>query len=300
MPNWSDVLKEINNARSDHQKAANGVFDEVRRNYLAELHKYTGRNVIAYYSGWLQKPGLLQTSLDDEDKNGFMAAIHGLDRQIGLDVILHTPGGSGAATQSLVHYLRQMFGRDIRAIVQQLAMSAGTMIACSSKSILMGKQSNLGPVDPQLRGIPAYGVKEEFDRAYKEIKADPAKAYVWQPILNKYHPSFLTQCENAISWSKQFVTDQLNDVMFYKVRNKRQKVWKIVSNLTNYKAGHDRHIHIGECEQLGLKIERLEDNQKLQDLILTVHHCFMHTLANSNAYKITENHCGIAMIKNKH
>ena len=36
-----------------------------------------------------------------------------------------------------------------------MAMSGGTMIACSCKEILMGKHSSLGPVDPQIMGIAA-------------------------------------------------------------------------------------------------------------------------------------------------
>jgi ClpP class serine protease len=91
--------------------------------------------------------------INDEDKNGFMLCIHKLDKSKGLDLFLHTPGGSGAATESLVHYLRQIFGNDIRAFVPQLAMSAGTIIACACKEIFMGKHSNLGPVDPQIKGL---------------------------------------------------------------------------------------------------------------------------------------------------
>ena len=36
----------------------------------------------------------------------------------------------------------------------------------------------------------------------------------------------------------------------------------------------------------------------LQDLVLTVHHCYMNLLMNSAAYKIIENQNGIALIKN--
>lgn len=48
-------------------------------------------------------------------------------------------------------------------------MSAGTMIACSCKQILMGKHSSLGPVDPHFNGIPAIGVIEEIKKAYQQI-----------------------------------------------------------------------------------------------------------------------------------
>ena len=58
-----------------------------------------------------------------------MATIHKMDRKKGLDLILHTPGGDMAATKSLVDYLRIMFEGNVRAIVPQIAMSGGTMIA---------------------------------------------------------------------------------------------------------------------------------------------------------------------------
>jgi ClpP class serine protease len=147
MPNWNSVLREI---ALDQSRSAS-AFDRVRQRYLKQLARHTGRNVIAYYSGFLSKPNIEGTQLTDEDKNGFMLGIHGLKRERGLDLILHTPGGDGKATEALVDYLRSMFDKDIRAIIPQLAMSAGTMIACSCKSIVMGKQSSLGPVDPQFQ-----------------------------------------------------------------------------------------------------------------------------------------------------
>ena len=65
MPNWNEILNEIKEAGSTH--------DVVRRRYLAALHKLTRRNVIIYYSGWLQKPGLRGVEVSDADKNNFMS-----------------------------------------------------------------------------------------------------------------------------------------------------------------------------------------------------------------------------------
>ena len=203
MPNWSEILNSIEALRQQGIATANQAVDLTRRGYLQQLHNYRQRNIIAYYSGWLSKPGLLETEINDEDKNGFLAAVHRLDRNLGLDLILHTPGGSLAATESIVDYLRKMFGRDIVAVVPQMAMSAGTMLACSCAEIFMAKHSNLGPIDPHLRGIPAYGVVDEFKRAFREIKKDKTKIQVWGPILSQYRPTFLRQCENAANVKMQ-------------------------------------------------------------------------------------------------
>ena len=306
MSNWNQILQEINTeitsrtiAAQQANLAAQQAIDTVRRKYLRALSDHTGRNTIAYYSGFLSKSWVLGMEINDEDKNGLMMAIHGLERDKGLDLILHTPGGSIAAAESIVDYLKRMFGKDIRAIVPQIAMSAGTMIACACKKILMGKQSNLGPVDPQLNGIPAAGVIEEFRKAYEEIKQDPQKIVVWQFIIQRYTPSFLGQCENSIEWAKDFVRQQLEDNMFASYPDKNVLAGNIVTALTDFSGNkaHDRHIHFDECKKIGLDVELLENEQNLQDLVLTVHHCYMHSLMNTPAFKMIENQNGAAFVK---
>jgi len=300
MPNWNQVLHEINEVKT--QLALTSPLDVVRRKYLNELHQYTGRNVIAYYSAWLQRgPNTPNLSINDADKNALMAVVHGLDREKGLDLILHTPGGSIAAAESLVDYLRRMFGIDVRAIVPQIAMSAGTMMACSCREIIMGKQSNLGPIDPQINGMPATGVLREFEQAISEIKADPARVAVWQVIIGKYHPSFLQQCKNAIEWSKTVVEEWLRTGMFAGDRRGAAKAAKIVKELTNddVMKNHGRHVHIDQCRALKLKVTDLEADQTLQDLVLTVHHAYMQTLGEAvYVTKIVENQNGVALVSN--
>ncbi|MDR2944779.1 MAG: hypothetical protein LBU81_06870 [Methanosarcinales archaeon] len=216
MPSWNDILMEIQKESTVRPDA----LDFVRRKYLKKLHEATGRNVIAYYSGWLQKPGFASASIDDDDKNGFMNAICGLDRSKGLDLILHTPGGDTAATESIVNYLRKMFGDDIRAIIPLLSMSGGTMMACACKEIIMGKQSSIGPIDPQYNGVSTHGVIEEFEKAIKDAKTSPETIPIWQVIIAKYHPTFIGDCEKAIQWSSDMVQSWLETGMFKDCSNK--------------------------------------------------------------------------------
>src|SRR6476661_1744315 len=137
MPNWKEVLNEM----QAEQQAGNPLaLDTVRLKYLAQIHAHTGRNLIAYYSGWLQGRNPADAMVNDKDKNAFMVTIHKLDRSKGLDLILHTPGGDLAAAESIVDYLYSMFGKDIRAIIPQISMSAGTLMAMACKEIMMGKQ----------------------------------------------------------------------------------------------------------------------------------------------------------------
>ncbi|HNU23900.1 hypothetical protein [uncultured Mesotoga sp.] len=290
MPNWKDLLMEINQSGS--------TYDLIRRKYLLNLHDLTGRNVIAYYSGWLQRK-VPNVEINDSDKNGFMSVVCGLDRSKGLDLILHTPGGDVAATESIVDYLDQMFGvRNIRAIVPQLAMSCGTMISCACSEIIMGKHSNLGPIDPQLNDIPAHGVLEEFQTAVKECKADPSKLGLWQAIIAKYRPTFLGECNKAIEWTEELVKDWLAKGMFAGSANAQQTIQNIVKELGDHALtkSHNRHLSAEQCKAMNLKVSMLEDNQDFQEAVLSVHHAFIHTLHAKNVSKIIENHNGDAFI----
>lgn len=290
MPNWNALLAEINT------EAQEAPLDRVRRKYLRLLSKKTNRNIISYYSGWLQRR-VDNVEINDMDLNGIMTAVHGLDRSKGVDLILHTPGGEIAAAEQLVAYLKQMFGRDVRAIIPQIAMSAGTMIGCSCKSIVMGKQSCLGPIDPRFKGVSARGVIEEFNEAIKSCKTNPSLIPMWQVIISKYHPTFIAQCRAASSRAVTVVTDWLKDNMFHSDPNRSEKARIIVENFTNlgHNIGHDRHITKDEAIQSGLVIESLEDDQEFQDLVLTVHHSYMHSFSNSPATKAIENQNGVAM-----
>lgn len=303
MPSWTELLKEI--------KESGSTFDITRRRYIAKLSELTGRNVIAYYSGWLQKGGLpgfgsLPFGIDDNDKNGLMSCIYQMDRTKGLDLILHTPGGDTAATESIVQYLRSMFGSDIRAIVPQIAMSAGTMIACSCSEIIMGKHSNLGPIDPQFAGLPAHGVIEEFKRAGEEIQKNQARIPLWQPIIAKYSPTLVGECEKAIAWSEEMVKDWLLSGMFQasgqesaqELEALKGKADKVIFEMGSHALtkSHARHISLDQAKIIGLNVVALEDDQKLQDAVLSLHHAFILTLTDTSCFKIIENQLNVAVI----
>lgn len=282
MPAWGSVLAEIGKRQQSGQEAV----DIFRRKYLKLLYKHTGRNVIAYYSGWLfRAPNTPNLSVGDDDMNAFMACVHRLKRENGMALILHTTGGDIAATEAIVRYLWVMFNKDIRVIVPQLAMSAGTMIACSARSIVIEKQSSLGPIDPQIGGVPAQGVIDEFDMAIKSIQANPASAPLWQQVVSRYHPSFLLECSQTIEWSRRMVQDWLQENMLSlpDAKQSEEAAMRIVSYLGDHAltATHARHLSNAKCEEIELKIEHLEADPKLQDLVITVHHAYMQTFSMS-------------------
>ncbi|MCH9845695.1 MAG: S49 family peptidase [Alphaproteobacteria bacterium] len=300
MPSWreivGEILEEIKNITTD------GVNDEgkfniscwkARRKYIEKFHKHTGRNVLAYYSGWLQKTDVKfrdRTSISDIDIHALMACFYGMDFNKGLDLILHSPGGDVAATESIIHYLREKFDDNIRVFVPQISMSGGTMLALSGYEIWMGAHSNLGPIDPQMP-YSAKLILEEFEKAKKEILKNPAMLNVWRPILERISPTVLTNCQKAIEWSKQIAENTLQTGSMFQNKNDIEtKIIKIVDRLLDHDKNkdHGRHIQRDECKEMGLIIKDLETDQALQDIILSIHHAFIFSVSNTKTVKISQ------------
>ena len=139
----------------------------------------------------------------------------------------------------------------------------------------------------------------EIERALEEIAKDPARIQVWQFVLSKYNPTFIGQCEQAVEWAREFVRTSLAGNMFSDRADRDEIADRVVGALEDVRRNksHSRHIHIDDCIEMGLNIVSLEDDQSLQDAVLTVHHCFMHSLNVSGAGKIVENHKGAAFMK---
>ncbi len=195
MPTWTTLLEQLAKQKTDADKAA-----WHREQFEASLRSVSkergGRNVIIYASGFLQKPQAPSQALSigPEDINGFMAVMAGMDWGKGLTLILHTPGGTGNAAESIVAYLRSKFS-DIEVVIPTYAMSAGTMIALAADRLLMGRQSQLGPIDAQLvinnRLVSAHAIMDQFETARDEILEDLATAHVWAPVLQSMGPALL-------------------------------------------------------------------------------------------------------------
>lgn len=286
MASWDEVFSSVQSAPSP--------LDEVRSKAIEGLAEYRGRNVICYYSGWLQVSGSYASSINDDDMNGLMNAVYGLDKSKGLDLVLHTPGGDLAATEAIVNYLRDCFGDDVCAIVPQMAMSAGTMIACSCREVIMGKQSSLGPTDPQLGGVAAGGVVEEFEEAVRQIGERPESAALWGQIIGQYHPTFIGDCQKAVAMSHDIVRQWLVRNMLSGDSDCDERADRIVGLLGHHEASamHNRHFSHNELEKIGMHVSMMEDDDELQDRILTVHHAFMVTFQKAQLAKIIESSNG--------
>lgn len=300
MPSWGEILHELNH----YPPEAVTRYDDVRRSYLVRLHQKTGRAVILYATRYMQPtqgvdPQMLSVAIGDIQ--GLMEVMRGVD-QSELDLIIHSPGGSIDAAEAFVTYLRSKFSH-IRAIVPHAAMSAASMISCGADEIVMGKHSFLGPFDPQFvlqtplgnRMVPAQAILEQFEKAQKECSQDPSKLASWVPMLSQYGPDLLVQCSNASNLAKNIVKKWLESYMFNGDEAKANFVSEWLSKHENFNS-HSRFLSREMLKAQGMNIIDLEDDQELQDLVLSVYHATTHSFAATPAAKIIENHLGRAYL----
>jgi hypothetical protein len=304
MPSWNELLQEIEAQTDDGQR--NRLLVDRQLSALNEIGRLrSDRNVLLYASAYLQKPDApnMWTMIAPEDINGFMATIYGMDWRRGLTLVLHTPGGVTNAAETIVAYLWSKFP-DLEVIVPAYAMSAGTMISLAANRIVMGRQSQLGPIDPQMgvdgRFVSARSIVDQFEMARRAIVADREASLVWAPVLREIGPALLQEALNALHYSERMVGQWLARHMLAGQPN-AEATGKRIAAFFNDAAHHKSHGHRidrDEARAQGVIVEDLEDNQALQEAVLTAYHMATIAFEKSPAAKILAAHTGRMWIKN--
>lgn len=307
MSSWNSINDEISRLSQDRPDA----FDIVRRQKMKAVEEITERPLIVYATDFItpnplkaQLAGNLM-SISLADKDGFDEVTRNLPNNSKIDVLLHSPGGTAEATESIVALLRARFSH-IRFIIPNVAKSAATMLAMSGEQLVMDERSELGPTDPQMiltqegRVIvaPAQAIKDQFKMAQDDINGDPKKLPSWVPILGLYGPALLAECDNHLALAEELVSKWLEQYMFAGDPQAKEKAERIAEQLASHNKfrSHGRRIGIDDLQSLGANILDLRTEPVLHDAIRDLYTAITLTFAGTGAYKIVENSNGEALI----
>jgi hypothetical protein len=298
MPSFGEIALELQRSASTRPDRTPD-FDGVRKKYVSQLAATTGRPAVVYYANFINgaRP---DTSIILGDMQGMMEVLRGIAGP-NLDIVLHSPGGSAEATASVVQYSRTKFD-DVRVFVPLAAMSAATMLALSGDRIVMGKHSQLGPIDPQLLlpsangsiiPMPARAITDQFETAKDELAGNIKFLAAWTPLLQHYGPGLLQLCQQTEELAKRLVSEWLEAYMLRDDASKKSKAQSIADFFgdTSIHKSHNLGIHRQTARDRGVVIDDLEADQRLQDAVLSAHHATLHTL-NTGTLKIIENNLG--------
>lgn len=134
--------------------------EAARTELIGRLEKERNSRVIALVHrdesvSLLGVPVASHISIDDSE--AVLRAIRLTPDAQPIDIILHTPGGLVLAAEQIAKALAEHKGK-VTVFVPHYAMSGGTLIALAADEIVMDPNAVLGPVDPQIGGMPAASI----------------------------------------------------------------------------------------------------------------------------------------------
>ena len=184
-----------------------------------------------------QQPGILGAlmaryiNLDDSEQMMQTIAKAG-DKPI--DLVLHTPGGLVIASEQIARVLKA-HKAGVTVIVPQYAMSGGTLLAMAADHIIMDRHAMLGPVDPQLNGLPASAYTKVLQLKDRNAIADDT--IMMADIADK-------------------ATSQLRDMAFGLLRDKlgEERAMQVATMMTEGRWTHDHPLHAEQLQEMGLPV----------------------------------------------
>jgi ClpP class serine protease len=171
----------------------------LRQLLITDIEDVTKRELVVCFSR-------LDQSIDEPDASDLSEILEGVKGD-SIDIFLHTAGGYVDAVEKFITVLRYL-KPDYRVIIPSWAKSGGTLIALSSKKILLGVNSEMGPVDPQI-DLPDYGlVPAEY--VAQDPKHDGVYAKIAQGMFeraNKLAEKYLR--EGMLSGQEKLIEEAL-------------------------------------------------------------------------------------------
>lgn len=233
-------------------------------------------------------------SIDLEDIDGFVDLVDSIEEDVNkIDILIHSPGGSPEATERIVDLIRGRF-QEVSFLVPHSAYSAATMLALSGEEIIMLPSASLGPIDPQINGVPSRALRRGFENARKVLKEEGPEALpAYIPLIEKYSLELLEICEDYERLSKELVTDWLSEYMFRGL-DKTGTVEEIVEFFSSHDdhKTHSRSLTYKRLKPLGLNISLA--NGELKNLLREAHVLLSGFFNLTSFVKIFENSAGLS------
>ena len=207
------------------------------------------------------------------------------ERRKGLLVIIDTPGGIVEVAERIVSTLRHYY-QEVRFLVPDRAMSAGTVLVMSGDAILMDHFSRLGPVDPQLyiEGKPTptsvLSYLEQYERLVKKSEEGTLTS-ADLVLLQKLDLADLRQYELAAELSVKLIRDWLVQYKFkdwsthrstgqsvtqQEKTNRAEEIARALNDQERW-GTHNRGIDRDVLANLNLRIDDLGADLMLNNLV---------------------------------
>jgi hypothetical protein len=144
---------------------------------ILKRHNLDNRCVLALFEP--------EDNIDSFDLDQIFGALSetNADRSKDVLLLLLSRGGSIEAAYQISKLCRSFANKRFIAVVPRYAKSAATLIAIGADEIHIGPLGELGPIDPQLGGLPALGVSQALQTIAAVSQRYPGSAEMFARYL---------------------------------------------------------------------------------------------------------------------
>ena len=209
-----------------------------RRSQLQAFERERGSRVISmiHRQESIALMGMaLSRYIDVEDSEAVLRAIRKTDDDVPIDLVIHTPGGLVLAAGQIAWALAEHPAK-VTVYVPHYAMSGGTLLALAADEVVMDENAVLGPVDPQIGGVPAASVRAAVER--KDLNEIDDTTLILDDLSEK-----------AIRQVERTVAELLEARGF-----DAEEAQKTAATLATGQFTHDYAIRVEEARELGLTV----------------------------------------------
>jgi ClpP class serine protease len=233
----------------------------LRQLLIQDVQELTKRKLIVYFANRYENAQIDQRDI------ALMAELCKDTEDKPADLMLETSGGGTDATEGLISLIQTRIP-DLRVIVPNAAKSNGTLLGLAAKSIVMGANSELGPIEPQVQGIPC------------SILTDPAMA-AQNLVLHRYG-------QFALQQSKALAERLLTDGMMK--GQAKATIEETVKKLSSRDVffSHGSVINHKEAAALGLNVEYLDPSNQIWQRVWLLYCMYDYDCRHNRHLKVFE------------
>jgi len=255
-----------------------------RRKLISELQaKRNGRLCLVYITSTRQ--GFEIQIADDVLRLMYEHLEAGAEAaQKGVDLFLHSYGGSGTTPWRIVNLIRE-YTKNLTILVPDRAFSAATLIALGADEIVMHKMGCLGPIDPsvanifnppnpQMPGQPAPISVEDVTAYFKLIREelsithDDELIHAVLALTEKIHPLALGNVQRSHNQARMMARKLLK--LHMPNESDESEITRIIDTLKSNLYYHGHPINRDEAK-VDLKLKVSEPPEEVAGLMRNIY-----------------------------
>ncbi len=210
--------------------------------------------------------------IEDSDADLLEGVLQKSQIKEGFALLLSSPGGHGLAAERIIKVCRAYGGKSgYKVIVPGKAKSAATIVCFGANEVIMGRTSELGPIDPQIRikegeeqkSFSLFNVVKSYDNLFDRAVKEKGNLQPYLQQLARYDEREIEECRSVLALSEDMAVKALETGMMSglgKGNARREEIRKRIGVFLSPEEVkvHGRAIYADEARKCGLNV-RIED-----------------------------------------